>query len=858
MSPGNMTAALNLAGANHPVVHSARPTAMTTERRGKPDPATAAAAPRKRALVSCDRCKLRRARCIRDGPDEPCADCKASGTQCESKLPRKQRVYGSVETLSLRYRALESLVKGLFPQENTQDVNVLFNIAAARSIKMPAPDDYTPAEIFSNSGSQQQQATLQHEQQQQQSDHRSTGSHQSYQTLNPSRESAHYVEPTQAASSSRNTRVIPCSTLQRPTRDTEELISARHGTSHYFGPSSSFRLASTIQTLVARFKAISRGFPPQFIASTSSHSDPGSRSGRSTHGASTCPSDEEYPYIARGVPKQERVGRKRTRAQMEETSDQWEHRDGSPNPDIIGDLLPSRSLADALVAAYFDHIHVYLPLFHRSMFHFRLEATYSRKTERLKDCADIGWLVVLALVFSFGCQQLHEHDPEQAHKLRLKYLGFSKSYFRPLLLSTSLVNVQALVLLSMHHHTVGQKSSSCLLVGLAARMAIIMGMHQDGSNLDFDPVERNTRRQVFWSICTFEKILCSIFGHPSIIDDGETLMQVPDALMLDQSAMSADFMATKYALIKMSYSIRQRAYFDRASAEERSPSLGVAESLLRECDAFFATMPASLTLEFSPLPPDERARVLLLHFYYYYTRCIVSRDFLIQKVERNICCLESKLPPPSEDWPRTLLLSGNCVDAAHQSLNCLMAGAHLGLVGYSWLDLFFVSHSVLIVCADFLGRPQHQLDSPTDVERKVTVRAVLAFVNSMKRQTPTHRVLSQVAAQLASITGVTNEEYDTSHQSHSSAGSQPSAMGATGGDGAADILGEISDVHDDWFANATMDLGSDFLNLYHATRSATGDANPRSAQPYMYPATHSVAGQVDDWTARTLRGMHAI
>lgn len=107
--------------------------------------------PRKRALVSCDRCKVRRARCTRpDGPDEPCLDCKTSNVVCESTLPRKKRVYGSVETLSVRFRALEALVKGMFPEENTLDTNTLFKIAAARNISMPAADDYSPADIFNH------------------------------------------------------------------------------------------------------------------------------------------------------------------------------------------------------------------------------------------------------------------------------------------------------------------------------------------------------------------------------------------------------------------------------------------------------------------------------------------------------------------------------------------------------------------------------------------------------------------------------------------------------------------------------------------------------------------------------------
>lgn len=420
-------------------------------------------APRKRALVSCDRCKLRRARCIRDNPDEPCSDCRMSGVLCESKLPRKQRVYGSVETLSLRYRALESLVKGLFPQDNVQDVNVLFKLAADRNISMPANDDFRPADIFSSSTKQGPS---------QGSQHQLPTSLPGQQTFSPqTAESSRSGAPTSPGPTSRDSQHNLFSETQHANHKSEELISTRSGVPHYFGPSSSFRLVTTIRGLVARCKAAGGDFPA--IRTSDTFSDPTIRvSNPSLQRTSTTPSEEEYTISGPeggDFPAPDRRPRKRSRTQMEGTNDTWQH-PNEPNPHTIGDLLPSRSLADALIAAYFDHVHIYLPLFHRSMFQFQLEATYSRRSESLKDCPDMGWLICLCLVFSFGCQQLQEHDPEQAHKLRMKYLSFVKTYFRHLLMTTSIVNVQALVLLNVHHHTVGQKSSSWLLIGLAARM----------------------------------------------------------------------------------------------------------------------------------------------------------------------------------------------------------------------------------------------------------------------------------------------------------------------------------------------------------------------------------------------------
>lgn len=434
---------------------------MAERSRDKTDPV-----PRKRALVSCDRCKLRRARCIRNSPDEPCADCKVSGVLCESKLPRKQRVYGSVETLSLRYRALESLVKGLFPRENIQDVNILFKLAADRNIPMPASDDFRPADIFSSPTQPRSSITSQH------LPTPNSGQHKFSPQLAESSQSADTSSP---VSTTKESHYNPFSEVKQAKHKNEELIPTRHGVPHYFGPSSSYRLATTIRGLVSRCKAAG-GDSQTILVSKSSHSDPASgEPNLSLQRANTNPSEEEYTIggnEGRDSPVQDRIGRKRSRTQMEGTNDMWTH-PNKPSPDTIGDLLPSRSLADALVLAYFDHVHVYLPLFNRSMFQIRLEATYSRTSESLKDCTDMGWLICLCLVFSFGCQQLQEHDPEQANKLRMKYLNFAKTYFRHLLMTTSIVNVQALVLLNIHHHTVGQKSSSWLLIGLAARMVSV-------------------------------------------------------------------------------------------------------------------------------------------------------------------------------------------------------------------------------------------------------------------------------------------------------------------------------------------------------------------------------------------------
>jgi proline utilization trans-activator len=277
-------------------------------------------------------------------------------------------------------------------------------------------------------------------------------------------------------------------------------------------------------------------------------------------------------------------------------------------------------------------------------------------------------------------------------------------------------------------------------------------------------------------------------------------------------------------------------------------------SLLRECDDFHSTLPQHLLPEFLPPPPPaQKAKVLLLHLYYYYTRCIVSRDFLIQKVERDISYLENKLPPISEDWDTTFTLSEDCVESAYQSIRCIMAGLVPGSIAYPWFDLFFVFHAVLIVCADFLARPRSQNDSPKDIERKKMVRAMLDHVRGMKKQAPTYSILSHIAMQFADITGVYEQSGNPEGLPRQASDPSPEPRAASVHDSVMSSLVENSDFQEDWFASATANLGLDFFDLNGI--SGVIPLHTDTAYPgYIEP----MVNQVDDWTSRTLRGVHSL
>ncbi|KJR86305.1 uncharacterized protein SPSK_02152 [Sporothrix schenckii 1099-18] len=267
--------------------------------RPSPAPARAKRVPdsqRRRAAVSCDHCKQRRAKCMRASPRDPCSNCIGNRIKCQSTLPRKQRVYGSVESLSLRYRALEALVKGLLQdEEGTEsgptsgavigtgaddndndnamvdtpthqpalDLDALYSAAAARGIPMPPREDMTPvSEIFASTDGKPGPAPTTIVPAPLTSPGPAVPSSSTSSTATP----ISLPIATSMQATARPTAPMPLhplhplphqhqlpttTTLTTPTAD-EKLIPTPHGVAHYVGPSSSFRFVTSIRALVAQ------------------------------------------------------------------------------------------------------------------------------------------------------------------------------------------------------------------------------------------------------------------------------------------------------------------------------------------------------------------------------------------------------------------------------------------------------------------------------------------------------------------------------------------------------------------------------------------------------------------------------
>lgn len=109
---------------------------------------------RKRALLSCDRCRQRKRACKRYQQDGTkvfdskisCESCVSSNETCTTELPRKKRSYFSVsETTLVQFKCLTLIIKAMFPESDPNNLDHIKNIANALFVTLPK---YEPSEEF--------------------------------------------------------------------------------------------------------------------------------------------------------------------------------------------------------------------------------------------------------------------------------------------------------------------------------------------------------------------------------------------------------------------------------------------------------------------------------------------------------------------------------------------------------------------------------------------------------------------------------------------------------------------------------------------------------------------------------------
>ncbi|KAI0834018.1 hypothetical protein F5Y06DRAFT_180111 [Hypoxylon sp. FL0890] len=751
---------------------------------------------RKRTQVSCDACKTRRCKCVRlnvtpgsdsdaarPGEQPPCKLCIETGIPCVTTMPRKQRVYGSVENLDKRYRAFEALFSGLFPDLNPRaTAEELVAFGRERGIAMPEfgesseqPRLQSTEPIIKPETATATEQPTGHWDQRRSSNLVVAGTDNDKTILPPS-----YPM-----------RFAPTAMVQPPPESAPEsaadinsentgLILDATGRPHYIGPCGSLAFFARMRELFSqRFDEIAslsesdrigrnsmsdRGalfINNPLAASLGGTGDRGRGSGSPSRRDASGSPNHTLDHLDGDSPSQ--ICESMLRDHPDD-SEFWRYRKRVSTIE-----LPQKERADACVKAFFQYVHPNFIMFHQLTFQSAYEKMWRcweshrnrSQNNRVKEISiSVGWLCCLYMMFILGSRAL----PQDSESLDFQRKWFTEvDKLPPLLGTSSLPNVCAYMLLSLYYHNTNDRTSAWTFHGAACRLAIALGMHRESSSGLFDPVERQLRKLVWWTLYGYEQFLCCSLGRPSAIDDREMDVGIPNDEYLDANLLPPRYLEHSARLDMLLAAVR-RGIFDPGfvPGSMYARALEFLETVAGWEDALPRGLrPAAFEAGIDGTDNQWRSATLL-QVRYHHTLSFLTRPFLFETIQSA-----SGEDPLGPDASKIRALSKVCLTAAMRCGNFIIGLWRAGQVnGVTWVDIYYaymssLDISLVLLAPDSLCQDEqhpeirkHELIQKYTVEEMKDVVRHLCHVMSTIDVCGTNARFAKAAFEFASTLGI--------------------------------------------------------------------------------------------------------
>lgn len=637
---------------------------------------------------------------------------------CEATLPRKQRTYASYDQLQLRYRALDLMIKRLYPGEAVDSVDDIRILARKKGVDL--------------------------------SDLETEG-----EDLDPMQSSSS-VSVESRRMSMKETSDGMLETIQQLAIPEGELIPAPRGGYHYVGPASSYIFANTVRKLVGKSSLYTLAFDRSAYRRQQ-------RANEFTTTKRTTALEariQGHPVMAGEddgtSPMSDGTALHPNEGVLPSPSDR-------PTPRSVArstqrgmvDMFPTRAVGEKLVQAFFDRVHPDFPLFHRGTFQVRYESVWASRQSDKADGLEHGWLCVLYMVFVLGAQALERDGFEEAMTIQARYLSVVfREGLQRLILTATHSNVQALALLSLYQHNAGERNTAWMLIGHAARMAVALGMQRDGENANFDYFVRNNRRLVWWSIYLFEQNLSFVLGRPSATSSIPISADMPDESSMDSGNAPPGYLKHAVKLGDLSGKIKRfvaavSTDYDKAEELERASEMAI--HLGNVLSEWARSLPLHLRPEAQFATLKHARAVLLLHVTYQHLQSVICRPYLLCKIDRDLDTVQSPLPTNLGAVSSNIArLAQSSLDAAKICMGMLIDMANLGLLeGETWYDYYYIHHASLVLSLPLLV----ESSDPQWAPHRALVSTAINIAQK-SRLAPTYRILVNVSIQFAKIVGV--------------------------------------------------------------------------------------------------------
>ncbi|KAJ5655837.1 Major facilitator superfamily domain general substrate transporter [Penicillium longicatenatum] len=336
-------------------------------------------------------------------------------------------------------------------------------------------------------------------------------------------------------------------------------------------------------------------------------------------------------------------------------------------------------------------------------------------------------------LFAFGQAYSIRAEPTSGSRVPgTAYFAKAMSLVQILPERTSITHLETLLLLSLFSYYLNRRHSAYVLIGNAMRMGLTIGLNHNISESQLiDPVERQHRIEIWWTIYIFDRMWGSKMGLPMQILDEDIHVDMPTPISPrwrhEEELSDTDYMTANIKLAQIVGETITKLYSRRKYQET---FLQRVQKLLKSLKNWVETLPESLRLNMEDL---ESSKKPLVSLHMAFNQCVIltTRPTLLHLLI-TLRKAGSTSAGREEVSQPVLTLSEACIHAARHSHSMILTrwiNGTMPTFGYFHAHYLF-SSALILAMSSFvpIGNPNDMsgFDSALDLLRSMAENGNLA------------------------------------------------------------------------------------------------------------------------------------
>ncbi|CAK7275064.1 Transcriptional activator [Sporothrix epigloea] len=291
----------------------------------------------------------------------------------------------------------------------------------------------------------------------------------------------------------------------------------------------------------------------------------------------------------------------------------------------------------------------------------------------------------------------------------------------------SILAVETLAYVGYFFQNINRRDAAYLYIGLALRMAINLGLHQESSTSSkLSELEKEHHRRVFWSIYSLDRILSLKSGYPVAILDEDIGVKMPSQLPGEPAESPVMVLRCYTELSRILGDIAALVYrrtsattsLSVSSPSNKGSLIATVHSILQSLNSWEKALPRHLRLD-----PDHGTKLSResISMYLHYYQCInmTARPLLFHVVQKRIAAIRAAGSDAAKEkersWesgllPKTVAVIHACISAACNTIHIMSKAAEHNMVAtYGYMDGEHAFSAAVVLALVSTAFPTHAL-----------------------------------------------------------------------------------------------------------------------------------------------------